>query len=369
MKIIAYYLPQFHPIKENSEWRGEGFTEWTNVGKARKYYKDHDQPKIPKDLGYYDLRNEDVRDQQAKMAKEAGVDAFCYWHYWFGNGVQLLEKPFQDVQRTGKPDFPFCLGWANESWKAKVWDSDTSKDRVLMEQKYPGEKDYRDHFYSVLPALKDKRYFRINGRPVFVIYKPLSFRDCSEFLLLWRVLALQEGIENGIHFIAYADYSYQIDQMLKLGFDSVNIVRVSEYYYNKNLMKKLVFAMLKYKVFARPLVIKYSLAMKYFIQKEERVENVYPTIIPNWDHTPRSGKRGVVFHDSSPKLFARHVQEAFSAIKNKDDNNQIVFLKSWNEWGEGNYMEPDLKYGKGYIEVLGRLRKTFASEQESFKQS
>lgn len=360
MKIIAYYLPQFHPIEENNRWWGEGFTEWTNVGKAKKYFKGHEQPKVPKDLGYYDLRNKDIRLKQAVLAKEAGIDAFCYWHYWFGNGKQLLERPFNEVLCSGQPDFPFCLGWANESWKAKVWDSDASKDKTLIEQQYPGKRDYIEHFNALLPAFIDKRYLKIEDRPVFVIYKPLMFSDCQEFISIWNNLAKNEGFEKGIHFIAYADYSYQIEKMLDLGFNGVNIVRVSEYYYNKNLIRKLFFPIFKYKIFNCPLVIQYSLALKYFIQQEERnQQNIYPTIIPNWDHTPRSGKRGVVFRNSNPKLFAGHINEAFDAVKNKNEENKIIFLKSWNEWGEGNYMEPDLRYGKGYISALRKVKHAF----------
>lgn len=366
MKIIAYYLPQFHPIEENNHWWGEGFTEWTNVGKAKKYFSGHKQPKVPKDLGYYDLRNQEVRLKQAKLAKEAGVDAFCYWHYWFGNGKQLLEMPFNDVLKSGEPDFPFCLGWANESWKSKVWDNTKSKkDKLLIEQLYPGKEDYVNHFNSILPALKDKRYFKIEGRPVFVIYKPLLFKDCHMFIMLWNELAKKEGFQNGIHFIAYADYSFQIEKMLELGFNAVNIVRISEYFYNKNLLKKITLAAFLYKVFNRPLVIKYALAMKYFILNEEKTENIYPTIIPNWDHTPRSGNKGVVFHNSNPNLFAYHVREAMKAISSKKEENKIIFLKSWNEWGEGNYMEPDLEYGKEYIQTLRKVKDELKNEVNS----
>lgn len=362
MRIIAYYLPQFHPIDENNEWWGEGFTEWTNVGRAKKLFRDHYQPRVPKDLGYYDLRIPEVRRKQAKLALESGVDAFCYWHYWFGNGKRLLEKPFNDVLSSGDPDFPFCLGWANESWKSKVWDYNGSKkDITLIEQLYPGEEDYINHFYSLLEAFKDNRYLKYNDKPIFVIYKPFLIPDVTKFIDIWNQLAVKEGFSNGLFFIGYADKTIEIDKFLSLGFNGVNIVRVSEYAYNKNLMKKIIIPILKYKLFKMPLVIKYKLASKYFVQEEEKGSNVYPTIIPNWDHTPRSSKRGVVFHNSTPELFQKHVKEVFNALENKNPDDQIVFVKSWNEWGEGNYMEPDMRFGKGYIEILGRLKKLFSA--------
>lgn len=362
MKIIAYYLPQFHPFKENNEWWGTGFTEWTNVGKARKYFKNHYQPKVPKDLGYYDLRIADVRKQQAELAKEAGVDGFCYWHYWFGNGKRLMESPFNDVLKSGEPNFPFCLGWANESWKAKVWDfNSTTKDRTLIEQLYPGDQDYKDHFYTVLEAFKDKRYIRKNNKPVFVVYKPFLLPDASQFIKVWNSLAIKEGLE-GIHFIGHVDKTSNIVPVLNMGFDSINIVRLGEYAFNKKLLRRILIPTILYKLFRKPLIINYSLMIQYFVQSEERDNNVYPTIIPNWDHTPRSGHKGSIFHNSTPELFAKHVKDVFDSIESKNINDQIIFLKSWNEWGEGNYMEPDLKFGKRYIEILGKLKRSFLNK-------
>lgn len=168
-KIIAYYLPQFHPFPENDEWWGKGFTEWTNVGKAKPLFHGHNQPKVPADLGYYDLRIPSVREEQARLAKEAGVYGFCYWHYWFGNGKQLLNEIIDDVHASGKPNFPFCLGWANESWKAKQWRKDGSGDVLLEEQVYGGVDEYRRHFDYVLDLFKDPRYIRVDGKPFFLI--------------------------------------------------------------------------------------------------------------------------------------------------------------------------------------------------------
>lgn len=362
MKIIAYYLPQFHPVIENDAWWGTGFTEWTNVGKAQKYFRGHYQPKVPRDLGYYDLRIPDVRNKQAELAKKAGVDAFCYWHYWFGNARQLLEMPFNEVLKSKEPDFPFCLGWANESWKAKVWDcGSTKRDRVLIEQQYPGEKDHIDHFYSLLSAFRDSRYLKINGKPIFVVYKPFLMPDIEAFIAKWNNLACEENLSDGFHFIGHTEKSGDIQSILQMGFSAVNIVRNGEQAYNRDLIKKIIFPALMYRFLGRPLKIDYSLMIQYFVQDQERSFNVYPSIIPNWDHTPRSGCKGTVYHNSTPALFAKHVANVFEVVKTKKKDDQIIFLKSWNEWGEGNYMEPDLRFGMQYIDVLGKLRREIDS--------
>lgn len=162
VRVIAFYLPQFHPTPENDKWWGKGFTEWTNVGKAKPLFKGHYQPKVPADLGYYDLRVPETRREQAELARQYGIEGFCYWHYWFGNGRQLLQRPFQEVLASGEPDFPFCLAWANHSWEDKQFNKEGGN-KMLMEQLYPGDEDYIAHFNAVLPAFKDPRYIRVNG--------------------------------------------------------------------------------------------------------------------------------------------------------------------------------------------------------------
>ena len=165
-RVIAFYLPQYHPIPENDMFWGKGFTEWTNVGKAKPLFKGHYQPKVPADLGYYDLRLPEVREEQVNLAKYAGIEGFCYWHYWFGSGKELLERPFNEVVNSGHPNFPFCLGWANHTWSTKTWSASNSqfKETVIMEQTYPGEEDYKLHFNTYLKAFKDSRYIRVDGK-------------------------------------------------------------------------------------------------------------------------------------------------------------------------------------------------------------
>ena len=172
-RVIAYYLPQFHPIPENDAAWGPGFTEWTNVAKAKPLFRGHQQPRIPADLGFYDLRLPEVREQQAQMAREAGIEGFCYWHYWFGHGKMLLQRPFEEVLQSGKPDFPFCLAWANHDWTTSTWQSQGGS-KMIAKQEYPGEKDYIAHFNYCLAAFRDHRYITVDGKPLFAIYDPYS---------------------------------------------------------------------------------------------------------------------------------------------------------------------------------------------------
>ena len=184
VRLIAFYFPQFHPIPENDKWWGKGFTEWTNVAKAKPLFRGHYQPHVPADLGFYDLRLPEIRQQQADMAREAGIEGFCYWHYWMGGGRLLLERPFQEVLKTGAPDFPFCLGWANHSWTTKTWEKGKSftSESMIFEQLYPGVEDYINHFFDVLPAFKDKRYITVDNKPLFVVFDPESFNDSKLFI-------------------------------------------------------------------------------------------------------------------------------------------------------------------------------------------
>lgn len=345
-RIIAFYLPQFHPFKENDEWWGKGFTEWTNVAKAKPLFKGHYQPKIPADLGFYDLRVPEVREEQAKLAKEAGIYAFCYWHYWFGNGKTLMDMPFNEVLKSGKPDFPFCLAWANHSWYAKTWNPDVP-DKLLIEQNYPGIKDNEAHFYSLLSAFKDSRYIRIDNKPVFVVFKPLKMPGVSDFIQQWQVLAKANGLE-GLYFIGQGT-EVEVQEILSLGFDAVNHEEINKIHARHTSFVRL-YKQIKRRILNRPRCYDYLNAMSSMISPVDIEENVYPTICPNYDHTPRSGNRGLVYTNSTPEKFAIHVHQVLDIVKDK--HNKYIFLKSWNEWGEGNYMEPDLKFGKGYINEL-----------------
>ena len=364
--ILAYYLPQFHPFKENDEWWGKGFTEWTNVGKAKPLFRGHEQPKVPADLGYYDLRLPIVREQQVKLAREAGVSGFCYWHYWFGGkGRQLMNNIIDEVHATGKPDFPFCLGWANESWKAKQWRQDGTGDKILMEQKYEGEEDYRLHYEYVRELFKDPNYIYVDGKPFFLIYKPQNFPNIQEFIMLWNKWVKDDNISDGIYFIANLDSEKDFYKFRSIGFNAITPGRARkvdyEYWHTSKLKQK--FISLFRKIKPTPTFTSYSKLQKYiFIDKFDNKEDVIPFIIPNWDHTPRSNRRGEVLLGSTPERFQKQVEIVLDGIKSK--RNKIIMLKSWNEWGEGNYMEPDLKFGKGYIQALQNAISKFMNSQK-----
>lgn len=355
-RVIAFYLPQFHPIPENDNWWGKGFTEWTNVGKAKPLFRGHYQPRVPADLGYYDLRMPEVREAQAEMARNAGIEGFMYWHYWFGNGKTLLERPFKEVLESGKPDFPFCLSWANHSWEKKTWNPSVQneKNKVLIEQLYPGKKDYIDHFYYNLRAFQDKRYIQVDGKQLFYIFDPLGFNDCKIFINTWQELAVKNGLK-GIHFTAKMDTRYDdMEKLLSIGFDSINTrtMMMAECKVKGKYHRLLTLGLNKYLPFYIAHKYKYSEIIKHLISKYDVIENVYPSLIPQWDHSPRSGKNGIIYHGSTPELFRKHTKMVVNCIKNKKQENRIVILKSWNEWAEANYIEPDIVFGDKYLTIL-----------------
>lgn len=363
-RLIAFYLPQFHPIPENDRWWGQGFTEWTNVAKAKPLFRGHYQPNVPADLGFYDLRVPETRIAQAQMAKEYGIEGFCYWHYWFA-GKRLLERPFNEVLKSGEPNYPFCLGWANESWTG-IWHG--SPNRMLMEQTYPGLADYEAHFYEVLKAFEDDRYIKIDGKPLFIIYRPKKLPDSKLFTDYWRELAVKSGLK-GIYFMGTGFEPTWIPE--KHGFDASIIINPD---FTRGVSPKLIapqiwpkstsFDKLYNKIVTLstnnlpegkrqiPFVYSYETAIKNAFLKDDVKYEHYPCIFPNWDNTPRSGVNGRVFYGSTPELFRIHLKEALEIVKSQPEEKRIIFIRSWNEWAEGNYLEPDLQVGRGYLEVI-----------------
>ena len=375
-RVIALYLPQFHRVKENDEVWGKGFTEWTNVAKARPQFRGHMQPQLPSELGFYDLRMDEVREEQAQLAKEYGIEGFCYWHYWFGKGKRILEMPFNRVVETGKPDFPFCLSWANHSWSTSTWnDAKKVKDDVeFLKQEYLGEEDYREHFYALLPAFKDKRYITVDGKLLFSIFAPVSFPDeeLKLFMKVWNDLARENGLK-GFHFVAKiasvakltdpdfkerlkSGYAPTFDKYLDMGFDAIwtNNMRRAEILskgFFRIWLKRALYHGLKIRTIDK---YKYKDIVNNYFNETDTKENIYPTIVPRWDKTPRQGNMASIYYQGSPELFEKHVKDAIEAVKNKAPQHQIIFLQAWNEWGEGNYIEPDTVYGRGYLEALKR---------------
>ncbi len=345
-RVIAFYLPQFYPIPENNTWWGKGFTEWTFVARARPLFPGHYQPRVPADLGFYDLRLPEARAAQAEMAAAHGIEGFCYWHYWF-SGKRLLERPFEEVLALQEPDFPFCLAWANHSWSG-IWHGKPG--HILMEQAYPGMEDHKRHFQTLLKAFQDPRYIRVDGKPLFLIFKPGLLPDAPAVLDLWQELAQKAGLAG-----LYMTAIYQAEQVpdyKALGFDAATLCNQTKIIYQKDPLPDMS---------ARPRflrknngipkglrVYRYRDALPDFLEDGDH----HPCLVPNWDNTPRAGNRGIVLLDSGPDLFKSQVKKALDKTEGKDPEHRLVFVKSWNEWAEGNHLEPDSVFGRGYLEAL-----------------
>ena len=351
VRTIAFFLPQFYPTPENDEWWGKGFTEWTNVGRAKPLFKGHYQPRVPADLGYYDLRLPEVRLQQAKMAQEAGIEGFCYWHYWFA-GQRLLDKVFSEVVMSGSPDYPFCLCWANHSWKRKTWNPNLP-DKMLMEQTYPGKKDYENHFYAMLPAFKDNRYIKVDGKLLFGIFEPSDIPNMKEMSDIWNQLAKQNNLP-GFCFFGFAQGSASLNSARREGIDLVVYDAMYDavfVHHHSNMMR------LRAKLrdsFRLPNPLNYDLYYKVAIDKFNQYPETIPCIDPNFDHSPRSGKKGTIIINSTPEKWGKLLQKTIE-ITHQNNGNDLVFIKSWNEWGEGNYLEPDMRFGTDYLAVTKRI--------------
>jgi len=353
-RLIAFYLPQYHPIPENDSWWGKGFTEWTNVAKAKPLFKGHYQPHIPADLGFYDLRIPETRQAQAEMAREYGIEGFCYWHYWFA-GKRLLERPFAEVLHSGQPDFPFCLAWANVTWTGTWYDA---PNHILIEQTYPGVADHTAHFYSLLPAFSDERYIKVDGKPLFMIYKAIDLK--KEDIELWRKLAAINGLKD-IFFLGNVKNQEEGVFIHQNGFDACTISKTAGRGNLNNPIKKLLIKILGekpaasvyHKVIQKPFyVYEYEDLIPFFEIQDYPDLEYYPCIIPGWDNTPRAGLNGHVWINATPEIFGKHLREAIKKVQAYPDDHKIIIIKSWNEWAEGNTLEPDLKFGQRFLNII-----------------
>lgn len=363
IRPIALYLPQFHPIPENDQWWGKGFTEWTNVAKAKPLFKGHWQPRLPADLGFYDLRLPEVRDAQARMAKDYGIEGFCYWHYWFA-GKRIIERPFQEVVETGKPNFPFCLAWANQTWEG-TWHG-LANNQILIEQNYPGKDDYEAHFYSLLNAFHDQRYMEVNGLKVFFVFRPMEIPNPKEFIETWQKLAIKEGLK-GFHFVGmhmpqtWDPIEHEYNAMTN-NWTSIDRFRISskvERFKTKYLHPRLRFLLKNNRKL--PKIISYQQYVNNFPEYPLK-ENEYPVIFSDWDNTPRAGIDGWLFDEADPKLFGELCSRAFKATENKQNDEKIVIIRSWNEWAEGNVLEPDNKHGLSYLKQFKKSLDSYSNE-------
>ena len=343
-RAIAFYLPQFFPIPENDEWWGPGFTEWTNTARARRLFPGQKQPTLPSELGFYDLRVPETRQAQSDLAREYGVEAFAYWHYWFGHGRRILERPFREVVQSGAPEISFCLAWANASWSG-IWHG--AEDRILMEQLYPGEEDDRAHFETILPAFRDERYLRVNGRPVFYIYRPESLPNAAAFVDLWQAMARAAGLP-GLYLVSETvdgagGLTYSMAEAD--GFDATVHVRIPA------VRRRAAIARMRLvqKALGGPTVFPYSDSAVADLITGPRVQ---PCVYPNWDNTPRSGRGGVALTGATPEKFRKNVRDAVATLAHHPEQERLLWVKSWNEWAEGNHLEPDLRLGRAWLEAL-----------------
>lgn len=354
-KIIAFYLPQFHPVPENDEWWGPGFTEWHNVAKARPLFRGHVQPRLPGELGFYDLRLSETREAQAALAREYGVHGFCYWHYWFA-GKRLLEDPLERVLASGKPDLPFCIGWANETWTG-VWHG--APRRILMEQRYPPG-DAEAHYAVLRRYFRDPRYIRDEGRPLLYVYKPRALAaEAGTYLQQLRALAKADGFPDLFVLGTWSpNPGGRFDDAASLDLDGAVVTNISgRDSQSKAHMRDAVVSKVLHTLRVTPKgprTLPYAAAMEAMIPDPRRFPFLaYNCVISNWDNTPRSGRRGLVLTHGSARLFQQVLQRALElATPAATRPLGYVFLKSWNEWAEGNYVEPDQLDGRSYLEAI-----------------
>lgn len=372
LRPIAIYLPQFHPIPENDAWWGKGFTEWTNVAQAKPLFKDHYQPHFPADLGFYDLRLSETREAQAQLAKDYGIYGFCYYHYWF-NGRRILERPFQEVFDSGKPDFPFMLCWANENW-TRVWDGNQGE--LLLQQIY-SEEDDRQHIKTLLPFFKDPRYIKIDDKPVFALYRSALLPNVAQTIKIWREEALKEGIN--LYLCRFESSGASGKEFLNDGFDAaiefqpfspkldvfiqkmiLNLKKRNAFYRIVNKLgtrlgskKKIE---LKNKDFFE--IIRKTKDYNSFVDhiisnyKKDNDYVLFPGATPSWDNTSRMKDQPFYFINANPSKFKewlKFIKDNFHPIT---PNENLVFLNAWNEWAEGCHLEPCQKWGCQYLEAV-----------------
>ncbi len=350
VRAIAFYLPQFHPVAENDEWWGKGFTEWRNVAKAKPLFPGHYQPHQPADLGFYDLRLPEVREAQAELARQHGIHGFCYYHYWF-NGRRILERPFNDVLESGKPDLPFCLCWANENW-TRVWDG--GERNVLLEQKYSHEDDL-SHIRSLVPAFKDPRYIRINGKPLFLVYRTELLPDPAKTAALWQEEAIKAGLP-GLYLARVENFVKDVDPN-SIGFDAAVEFAPDASKGGKILFRGRIATLLGKlnllpAVFRDNRVYSYPATVQGMLSKPEPSYRWFRCVSPMWDNSARRSVNANIFIGSTPALFKQWLGKIVSRTRQRlEGDERIVFINAWNEWAEGCHLEPDQKWGHAYLEA------------------
>ena len=351
-KLIALHLPQFHPIPENDEWWGKGFTEWTNVVKGKPLFKGHYQPHLPADLGFYDLRLPEAREAQAAMAREYGIHGFCYYHYWF-NGRRLLERPVKEIVASGKPDFPFCLCWANENW-TRAWDGGESQ--ILMQQNY-SEADDLDHIRSLIPIFQDLHYIKIDGKPLFLVYRANHLPNPQQTMETWRREAVKAGLA-GLYLLRVESSSDECSDPLKIGFDAAlefqprwglldGLKKHRDHWWERHKLGT------GKRLYADYSICNYRDLVTRAIALELPPYPFIRCVCPGWDNSARRKRGGLILHNSTPEEYERWlthtIRLAMSSHSGAMLQQPFVFINAWNEWAEGNHLEPCQRWGRAYL--------------------
>jgi len=339
VKLIAFYLPQFHPIPENDAWWGEGFTDWVNVCRARPNFVGHYQPHVPTELGYYDLRDPATRAAQARLARQHGIHGFCYYFYWF-NGRRLLERPLNEVVASGQPDFPFCVCWANENWSRR-WDGGNNE--LLVAQRYSPQDEQR-LFEDLLPALRDPRYIRVAGRPLLLIYRANLLPDPKRAAQTFRRAARAAGL--GDICLAFVQHpgspspgAWEFDAAVEFPPHGVEALQLTDQIEKIN------------PAFAGE-VWDYISAAKHSLQRIPPPYRLFRGVMIGWDNTPRLQDNGQVFVNSHPENYRRWLAGIVEQTRRtRPREERIVFINAWNEWAEGCHLEPDEAFGRAYLEA------------------
>ena len=337
VKLIAFYLPQYHPIPENDEWWGKGFTEWTNVTKARPQFDGHYQPRLPADLGFYDLRLRETRHQQIDLAKKYGIYGFCYYYYWF-SGTTLLARPIEEMLSDSESDMPFCVCWANENWTRR-WDA---KEReILIAQKYLPSDDL-DFIKGLIPFFKDSRYIRLKGAPLLIVYRPQQLPDSKNTTKIWRQYCESVGIPK-IHLCAALTHGNE--EYIKYGFDS-GVQFPPHNFKTGSLNTRLDFQ----KTFRGKVFNYYEIAESYLAQQYND-DFIFRTVFPSWDNTARRKDSATVVLNGTPENYEYWLSATIKITLEKlRGNGRFVFVNAWNEWAEGCYLEPDQKFANSFLE-------------------
>lgn len=357
IRPIAFYLPQFHPIPENDQWWGKGFTEWTNVTAARPRFQGHEQPHLPADLGFYDLRLPEVMQAQAELARSYGIQGFCFYHYWF-QGRRLLEKPIEAYLHSDKPDFPFCLCWANENW-TRSWNG-RDKD-VLLRQEY-GEQDDIDHFDYLAPFFRDPRYIRIDGKPALLVYRVNNLPDAKATAERWRRRAREQGIGElcllSVESVLECHRDprdFGFDVAVEFQPDWTRLPPAMRRSRPWRLLRRLGLANRAYQ---DNRIMPYADLVAAMAAKPIPEYPRFPCVTPAWDNSSRRKDNATIFIGSTPTLYESWLRRVLRELPNRNLPEPIVFLNAWNEWAEGCHLEPDRGWGHAYLEATQRALHT-----------